>query len=227
MSLVVTEQDSPEFQALMQSLSARFEIKAIKQPSSPFELQRNTIYLVPPQTEYVMQGNRLRFQGTSQADELTLRMHKVSQQLPGVVYQLRLRPDGTTCFPCASDGIKQIYRVSSDDVRHDASKAFAVHHPEDSERFHTSIKTSAKNLEPWHLQYRVRHADGVERWLLGNSVPEREPDGSVLWHGFITDITERKLTEASTEELTMRLHKINQLLPGVVYQFLLRPDGTS
>ena len=227
MSLIVSEQDSAEFLGLLQSLAARFTITQVKQSCTPSELQRNTLYLVPPGTEYVVQGNLLRFQETATADELTLRMHKVSQLLPGVVYQMRLRPDGSTCFPYASDGIRQIYRVSSDEVRHDATKAFAVHHPEDSERFHASIKSSARNLEPWHLQYRVRHADGVERWLLGNSVPEREPDGSVLWHGFITDITERKLTETSNEELALRLHKINRLLPGVVYQFLLRPDGTS
>ena len=227
MTFVITEQASPDFQELMTALSARFVIKVVGKLRTPIELQPSTIYLAPPKVEYVMQGNLLRFQEASKADELALRMHKVSQQLPGMVYQFRLRPDGSSCFPYASEGIRQIYRVSPEEVHEDAAKVLAVYHPEDLARITDSIQTSARTLEPWHLQYRVRYSDGVERWLLGNSVPEREPDGSVLWHGFITDITERKLTEAAAGELAGRIHKINQLLPGLVYQFLLRPDGTS
>ena len=227
MTFVITEHTSLDFQELMRKLAARFAIKTVGKLRTPLELQPNTIYLAPPKLEYVMQGNILRFQEASKADELALRMHKVSQQLPGMVYQFRLRPDGTSCFPYVSEGIRQIYRVSPEEVHDDASKVFAVLHPEDFERISTSIQTSALTLGQWHLKYRVRFPDGTERWLLGNAVPEREPDGSVLWHGFITDITERKLAEAVAEELTGRIHKINQLLPGLVYQFLLRPDGTS
>jgi diguanylate cyclase (GGDEF)-like protein/PAS domain S-box-containing protein len=36
---------------------------------------------------------------------------------------------------------------------------------------------------------------------LGNSIPEREADGSVLWHGIVSDITERKISEARVLEL--------------------------
>jgi len=32
-------------------------------------------------------------------------------------------------------------------------------------------------------------------WIEGRSAPEREADGSILWHGFVHDITERKQTE--------------------------------
>ncbi|MDD5633242.1 MAG: PAS domain S-box protein, partial [Methylococcales bacterium] len=37
--------------------------------------------------------------------------------------------------------------------------------------------------------------DGSVRWLSGSSLPEREPNGDILWHGFMTDITERKQME--------------------------------
>jgi PAS domain S-box-containing protein len=227
MTFVITEQAAPDFQELMRSLSNRYTIRVVGKLRTPVELMRDTIYLAPPRVEYVMQGNLLRFQEATKADELALRMHKVSQQLPGMVYQFRLRPDGSSCFPYASEGIREIYRVTPEEVHEDATKVSAVYHPEDSHRIAASMQVSAQTLERWQLQYRVRYADGVERWLLGNSVPEREPDGSVLWHGFVTDITERKLQEAAAEELMMRIHKINQLLPGLVFQFLLRPDGTS
>lgn len=122
---------------------------------------------------------------------LAERLDKIASQVPGVIYQFRLRPDGSSCFPYASAGMRQIYRLAPDEVREDAAKVFAVLHPEDYAAVVESINASARTLCHWQHEYRVRYADGVERWLLGNSVPEREPDGSVIWHGFITDITER------------------------------------
>src|SRR5882672_10496952 len=124
--------------------------------------------------------------------ELLGRLQKMGSQLPGMVYQFRLRPDGTSHFPYASEGIRQIYGVSPESVREDAGGVFAVLHPDDVPRVHAAIVGSAAQLEQWRDEYRVRLADGRERWVLGNAVPEREPDGSVLWHGFITDVTERR-----------------------------------
>jgi diguanylate cyclase (GGDEF)-like protein len=39
------------------------------------------------------------------------------------------------------------------------------------------------------------------KWRFGDAVPERLADGSVLWHGFITDITERRLHQERTHRL--------------------------
>jgi PAS domain S-box-containing protein len=42
----------------------------------------------------------------------------------------------------------------------------------------------------------VKFDDGTVRWLFGDALPEREADGSTLWHGYIADITEHKQAEA-------------------------------
>ena len=54
------------------------------------------------------------------------------------------------------------------------------------------IQESAENLTEWHVEYRTKFPDGTVRWLKGDSKPERMVDGSVLWHGYIQDVTERK-----------------------------------
>ncbi|MBI5799788.1 MAG: PAS domain S-box protein [Verrucomicrobia bacterium] len=136
-----------------------------------------------------------RKQAELAAKEVLDRLHKIASNVPGVVYQFRLRPDGSSCFPFASEAIREIYRVSPESVREDASGVFAVLHPEDYDRIVASIQESAHALTPWHLEYRVKFADGTVRWLLGDSLPQREADGCTLWHGFITDITPRKLAE--------------------------------
>ncbi|MDP2903379.1 MAG: PAS domain S-box protein [Methylovulum sp.] len=113
----------------------------------------------------------------------------LSRQVPGMVYQYRLFPDGHACFPFASDGIKEIYEVAPEQVCEDASPVFANLHPDDYGRIATSIQVSADTLQPWQLEYRVLLPKKGLRWLSGLSNPEKLEDGSILWHGFITDIT--------------------------------------
>jgi diguanylate cyclase (GGDEF)-like protein/PAS domain S-box-containing protein len=133
--------------------------------------------------------------------ELLQRLQKIASQVPGVVYQYKLRPDGSSCFPYASEGIRDIYRVTPDQVREDASAVFAVLHPDDHDAIVRAIQVSAEKMAPWKQEYRVRFPDGTVNWLGGNATPERESDGSVLWHGFITDVTERKLAEEEIHHL--------------------------
>ena len=138
-------------------------------------------------------------------EELLGRLLKIAGRVPGVIYQYRLRPDGTSCFPFASEAIRDIYRVTPQEVREDASKVFANLHPADSDGVVESIQKSAQDLTPWQHEYRVKFADGTVRQLYGDAVPQREEDGSVLWHGFITDITERKQQDEDLRQLAERL----------------------
>jgi len=128
-------------------------------------------------------------------------LQKIASRVPGVVYQFRLRPDGSSCFPFASEVLREIYRLSPDEVREDASKMYSALHPEDFEEVKASVRQSAEELTPWQHDYRVKFEDGTVRWLSGNAIPEREADGGVLWHGFITDITERKVLEERVRQM--------------------------
>ena len=131
-------------------------------------------------------------------DESKLR--KIASRVPGVIYQYRLRPDGTSCFPYASEGIREIYGVAPEEVVADATPVFGQLHPDDLAGIVASIQESARTLQPWQYEYRTRLADGTERWLRGDSMPEREADGGILWHGFITDVTARKQSETALRE---------------------------
>ncbi|WP_296490020.1 diguanylate cyclase [Rhodoferax sp.] len=127
--------------------------------------------------------------------EALARLQKIASRLPGMVYQYRLRPDGSSCFPYASDAIQEVYQVTAEQVRDDAGPVLAMVHPDDYASVIASIQTSARDLTAWCHDYRVKFADDRVRWLFGNALPEREADGGTLWHGFITDITERRLIE--------------------------------
>jgi diguanylate cyclase (GGDEF)-like protein/PAS domain S-box-containing protein len=120
---------------------------------------------------------------------------QIANRVPGVVYQFKLRPDGSFCFPFASEAIREIYRVTPEQVREDASAVFANIHPDDLDGIVLSIKASADTLSLWHHEYRVKFKDGTIQWRLGNAMPNRDEDGSTTWHGFITDISDQKKLE--------------------------------
>jgi len=128
-------------------------------------------------------------------------LQKIASRVPGVVYQFRMRADGSSCFPYASEAIRDIYQVSPQDVLADASCVLSKIHPDDRPAVLSSIQASAQTLSPWRQDYRVCHDDGSIHWLFGNAVAERESDGATLWHGFITDITQQKRMEETVRQL--------------------------
>ena len=138
-------------------------------------------------------------------DEAQALLQNIASRVPGMVFQYQLRVDGSSYFPYASESIRAIYRVSPQHAFANAAAVFAVVHPDDHDAVVIALQQSAADITPWVLEYRVKFDDGTVRWLLGNALPHRQADGCTLWHGFITDITERKVSEALMTEKSMQL----------------------
>ena len=128
-------------------------------------------------------------------EELLNRFERIGHQIPGVIYQFKLFPDGSSCFSYASTGIEDIYGVAPEYVKKDATPAFNAIHPDDLEQVSASINESAENMTRWNDTYRVNLPSGKTIWVEGNATPQKQDDGSILWHGFIQNITERKKAE--------------------------------
>jgi PAS domain S-box-containing protein len=128
------------------------------------------------------------------------RLVQIAHHIPGMIYQYCLKPDGSSYFPYASDGIIHIYGVTPEQAKEDAAPIIDAIHPDDREDVMTSIEQSAKNLTTWHCEYRVCLPNGQTNWLFGHSSPQLEPDGSVLWFGHISDISDRKEVELNLAE---------------------------
>jgi PAS domain S-box-containing protein len=132
-------------------------------------------------------------------------LKNIASRVPGMVYQYHLRLDGSSYFPYASDAIRDIYRVTPKQASENSAAVFAAIHPEDYDAVVISIQQSAADQAPWLQEYRVKFDDGTVRWLLGTALPQRQADGGTLWHGFITDITERRTAEAALAEKSQLL----------------------
>jgi len=132
-----------------------------------------------------------RYAAEAAREELQLRLSKLVEQVPGTVYQYRLKPDGSSHFPYSSSGILGIYGITPETAAMDAAHVFARMHPDDRERVKASIAESARTLTAWNDEWRQIRQDGEVRWLAGSGNPQREADASTLWHGYIHDVTEQ------------------------------------
>lgn len=139
--------------------------------------------------------------------ELLQRLQKLASHLPGMIYQFRRWPDGRSCFPYSSEGIEAVYGVRPEEVAIDATPVLQYLHPEDQPRVAAVIEKSAETLSQWRDQYRVNHPSGATLWVEGQATPELLADGSVIWHGYIADITKRKALDEAIKEHALALEE--------------------
>ena len=139
------------------------------------------------------------------------RLRKISSRLPGVVYQFRMRSDGTSCFPYTSEGLYPLCRVQPEEVILDASPVFARVHPDDLDELMLKTYKSSKELSPFQCHFRLLLDDGTMRWVSANSLPEREADGSTLWHGYMNDVTELHEATINLEATKLQMEEAQAL----------------
>lgn len=119
-------------------------------------------------------------------------LEKLANQVPGAMYQYLLKRDGSSFFPITSKGVEDIYELSQEMMRDNADEVFKRIHPEDRMDVMDSIHQSAASLETWNKRYRVILPKRGIRWILGTANPEKLSDDSVLWHGYLVDVTSDK-----------------------------------
>jgi PAS domain S-box-containing protein len=139
--------------------------------------------------------------------ERDILFNKLSLNVPGVIYQFMKKPDGTYCVPFSSRAIVNIFGCSPEDVREDFSPVVRVTLPEDIDKLIKSIELSALQMTTWQCEYRVQLPGQPVKWLFGQATPEKLEDGSIIWHGYNTDITERKKEQEELQQTLDRLSK--------------------
>ncbi len=214
--------DHPRIRARIQRLRVEsgpvpmIEERIVRLDGSVVEVEVNAAPFVDQGSKaihVVLRDITERKQGEFERQKAYDLLTKLAAQVPGVVYQYLFHPDGRSCFPYASPGLREIYECEPEDVRADASSILERLHPEDRERVMAEIAESARTLAPFHCEYRVVLPRQGLRWRLSDATPGRTADGATLWHGIISDITDRKHAEqalrASVDEKEALLREVH------------------
>ncbi len=143
-------------------------------------LAQQTMHLIQTRLESIKQK------------ELHQLLIKTTENVPGFIYTFRLSKDGHSSFPFCSEHIFDIYEVTPNQVKHDASIVYSRIHPDDYHMVVSTISESMEHLTDWNCEYRVLLPTLGEKWVKGHSTPERTQDGDTLWYGHIHDITNVK-----------------------------------
>lgn len=163
------------------------------------------------------------------------RFAKIAATVPGVICSFRLRPDGSACFPYASPAIEDLYGLRAEDLVESAAPLWAMVNPDDLGHLDAGIAASARTMTPWRDEFRVRHPAKGEIWVEGHSMPVHAPDGGILWHGYVQDVTDRKRAEAALraaleeKEVLLREvhHRVKNNLAAVVHMLELQREAAA
>lgn len=124
------------------------------------------------------------------ADDQGRRLADMARNLPGVVYQLLRRPDGTLRFTLIAGRAEPLFGLSSQAMQADSRAAFARVHPDDRARVLATLEDSAQHMSPLLVEFRSHGEHGL-RWLRSSALPLRQSAEGIVWSGYWIDVTDK------------------------------------
>ncbi len=143
----------------------------------------------------------------------------ITSLTPGGIFQLQESSDGHGVFTFCTPGFRRLFHITGAGMP-DLETVFERISPEDMPAVMEGHARALASGEPWNLVYRVCAHDGSYRWVEGHANPTRQPDGSCLWHGHVSDVTAER-------ESRDRLERLAASVPGMLYQFRVDADGRA
>jgi len=137
------------------------------------------------------------------------KLKKLSDQAPGVIFQLEMTKDGQLSFPFISQGISRLHpSLDAESIKKDARIAFSIIHPDDQDMIRNSLKNALSKLAPWYVEYRVLNKDGNTEWHVGKATTELGEDGKVVCYGTFQNITNHKEYQQTLERIAFDISHV-------------------
>ncbi len=146
-------------------------------------------------------------------EQLERTAFELTENIPVGTYTMVQPPDGGMAyFSFMSTRFLELTGLEPEEARADPMNAFACVHPDDHEEWVRKNAYVFEHKLPFKEECRVV-VQGETRWITAESTPRDMPDGSVVWEGVLTDITDRKLAEQQVAASEARLRKILDNIP--------------
>jgi PAS domain S-box-containing protein len=138
------------------------------------------------------------------ADE---RLRSIAANIPGIVFEYRLRPNQTAAFEFVSERALDLLEESADALTRDSRLMFKLVEPAYRRQLLRSMHVSRHTRSLWLSEMPIRTRSGRIRWVRGQSMPKYLDDGSVVWDGVIVDVTAQKQAEHAIQQLNEQLER--------------------
>ncbi|QLC67677.1 PAS domain-containing protein [Flavobacterium sp. LPB0248] len=118
---------------------------------------------------------------------------KLLAEMPDLLFQFVIDADNNYTFPLVSKSADEIFELSAADFNNDMK--FIVYDrilPQDREFFFQSLVKARKEIKPWEIEFRATLPKKGIRWFRVSSKTESSANGSVIFYGHVSDITELK-----------------------------------
>jgi len=140
--------------------------------------------------------------------ETQRRIETLLANLPGMAY--RCRNDNEWSMEFVSEGCVRLTGYPASALQGNRSVAYGdLIHPHDRKAVWDGVQQALAKRCRFELEYRIRTSQGEERWVWEQGVGVFSDTGQLqALEGFITDINDRKRTEARLQELNNRLDQL-------------------
>ncbi|MFN6474951.1 PAS domain S-box protein [Nostoc sp. DedQUE07] len=145
-------------------------------------------------------------------------LETIAANLPGMIFQILQRQDGSVFIPYISSGCKYLYELEPEAIQPDFQMLCKLIYPQDIKAFTESIAVCRTTLTPWHWESRIITPSGKLKWIQGTLQPELQAAGDFLWHGLVMDITDRKQAQEKLLESEARYKAILDAIPDLMFR---------
>lgn len=118
-------------------------------------------------------------------------LDKLGAQVPGVMFQGRWRPGAGFRFTFVSVNAEKLCGFTARQICEQPQMYLKLFDAPERARLRKAAQVAASRAGGIHLQLRMRALDQTMRWVQIDTVAERLADASILWYGYIEDVSLR------------------------------------
>ena len=125
-----------------------------------------------------------------------IRLQKLADNVPDLLYEMRLDSQSEVSFPYVSSDSYRLLNLSPEQFQQRGREMLSLVCADEREGFTEAIRESALTMKMYQYECRVVLNSGKTRWVRTMAKPQPQPDGSIIWYGCLSDISDRKQIES-------------------------------